>query len=231
MTRDVSGALLWGRALLLAAVVLVTGVVGHTSADGLLPGPAGLTVLAALVLVTCAALLGRPATRLRLVAVTVGGQTLVHLALTVTAGHAGDHTTAVVRRAPSPLPVVDGRRVGSLLDQYDAAAGPALGPGPALPLGHLVADLSDHAPMMAAHLVASALVGLWLAVGEQALWTLVALAGALACAPLRVLVAVVPAPAARRQNPVVAAWPGPTAPTPLLARAVVRRGPPSALAA
>ena len=40
---------------------------------------------------------------------------------------------------------------------------------PTLPVGHLVSDLSAHAPMMVVHLVAAALVGLWLAHGERCL--------------------------------------------------------------
>ena len=46
-----------------------------------------------------------------------------------------------------------------------------------LPVGHLLNDLSAHAPMMAAHLAASAVVGLWLAYGEHCLWTVLALTG------------------------------------------------------
>jgi hypothetical protein len=37
--------------------------------------------------------------------------------------------------------------------------------------------MTAHAPMMAVHLVAAALVGLWLAYGERCLWTMIAVTG------------------------------------------------------
>ena len=48
---------------------------------------------------------------------------------------------------------------------------------PTLPVGHLINDLSAHASMMAVHLAAAVLVGLWLGYGERCLWTLLALTG------------------------------------------------------
>ena len=228
MNTHVTGVLLGLRALALAVVVFTSGAFSHASADGLLPGPLGLATLFALSAAGSAVLLARPASRLRLVLGTVAGQALVHLVLTITAGHAGDTATTAARPTPRGLPVVDGRRVGSLLDQYDAAAGPVLGSGPVLPVGHLVSDLSEHAGMMSAHLVASVLVGLWLSVGETALWTLLALAGARLLAPFRLRATLPSAAGVRRQNTVIADWAGPAAPPPLLARAVVRRGPPAA---
>ena len=49
------------------------------------------------------------------------------------------------------LPVVDGRRVGSFQDAFlGTSSQPAT--TPTVPIHHLVADLSAHAPMMVAHL-------------------------------------------------------------------------------
>jgi hypothetical protein len=46
------------------------------------------------------------------------------------------------------------------------------------PVQHLLADLTGpHAVMALAHLAAAAVVGLWLAIGERALWTVLALMG------------------------------------------------------
>ncbi len=224
--------LVWSRAFALAAVTMLTGVVGHLSADGLLPGLPVLTGLSLVVLVLCAALLDRPASRRRIVALLVLGQAGVHLAFSVTAGHVGDRVAPTPKLTAGGLPSVDGHRVGSLMDAYDATTGATPGVVPALPIGDLVADLSAHAPMMAAHLAAAALVGLWLAAGERALWALVALASRAALGPLAVAFAAGRAVVA----PPAAVLPITTEPRPpqvpaLLARVVVRRGPPALLAA
>ena len=224
--------LVWSRASALAAVTMLAGAVGHVSADGLLPGAPVLAGLSVVTLVLCAALLHRPASRRRVVALLVAGQTAVHVALTVTAGHVDDRTATPTHPVGTgALPVVDGRRVGSLMDSHDAAVG-ASAATPVLPVGHLVSDLSAHAPMMLAHLAAAALVGLWLAAGERALWSLVALASRAAVGPLAVALAaarVVVAPPAAAVPVATEARP-PQVPV-LLARVVVRRGPPALLAA
>lgn len=41
---------------------------------------------------------------------------------------------------------------------------------------HQLLDLAAHGPMMLAHIAAAAVVGLWLAAGERALWDLIAVA-------------------------------------------------------
>lgn len=228
MERPTSGVLRWVRALLLAVVVMTTGTVGHVAAEGLLPPGSVLAVLLGLCTIMCAGALGRPASRLRVVALTVLGQAGVHVVLSATAGHAGDPAPASTRIVPAPVTDV-GRRTGSLYDHYvnNLPAAPA-GDG-ADPVVHLVADLAAHAPMMAAHLVAAALVGLWLASGEQALWALLALTAGrvlhlvapwVMFVPLRVP-PVTAAPARHLAAPRLAA----------LAPCVVRRGPPVLLAA
>lgn len=221
-------AVLWARAVLLASVTVFLGTAGHVSADGLLPGPAALSVLYAVALVGSAAFLARPATATRLVTLLVGGQTLVHLVLSASGGHVGEvarTTAAPARSGALVLPTVDGRRVGSLQDAFDAGA--TTTGGPALPIGHLIDDAAAHAPMMAAHLLVAALAGLWLAVGERSLWTLLALAAAVVLAPLTVLAAIARAglPVVRRLAARAAAPAGPPA-SARLARTLVRRGPP-----
>lgn len=176
----VDACVLWARALVVGSLAFSMGVIGHVTAAGLLPGPFFLAVLLAVSVLLSAPMLSRPASSLRIVAMLVGGQTLLHLVLSVTAGHAGDRTATVVATRSSAmgsLPVVDGRRLGSLQDAYTGAADQSGGLAPALPIGHLVDDLAAHAPMMAAHLVVAALVGLWLGYGERCLWTLIALTG------------------------------------------------------
>ncbi|SDD94811.1 hypothetical protein [Nocardioides lianchengensis] len=228
MEGRIDAGVWWCRALLVAGVAFFLGVAGHVTADGLLPGPATLAVLLVFTVLLSLPLLARPASRLRLVAMTVGGQALLHLALTVSGGHVGDRAAgaaAVPRRttALSDLPVVGGQRQGSLLDAYAAAPGGHPASTPTLPVGHLLHDLSAHAPMMAAHLAAAGLVGLWLAYGERCLWTVLALTGRrVLLVPLLVL-PVLEEPARRR--PVVVA-PRPDLRSRWLAQPLSRRGPP-----
>src|ERR1700754_1831549 len=86
---------LWARAALLAFLACCLGVVGHVTADGLLPGPVWLGVLLLVAVVLCVPLLSRPASSLRIVLLLVGGQTLVHLFLSIAAGHRGDPRPSV----------------------------------------------------------------------------------------------------------------------------------------
>lgn len=196
MTSRIDAAVVWSRALLLGVVTLFLGVAGHVTADGLLPGPLALGALFGATVLLSAPMLARQVSAVRMVALLVGGQTVIHLVLSLAAGHRGDATAATASpgTALGALPIVDGRRVGSLQDAYDGAAGHGGGLAPAVPVGHLVDDLAAHAPMMAAHLAAAALVGLWLAYGERCLFTLLALTGrrVLAAASALTPVAVLP---------------------------------------
>jgi hypothetical protein len=183
MEARMDPCVLWARALAVGSIAFFLGVAGHVMADGLLPGPLFLAGLLAFSVLLGVPMLNRPAGRLRLVALLVGGQTFIHLVLSVTAGHAGDASPASTTGAGAgatglrTLPTVDGHRVGSLQDAYQGMSGHASATAPALPIGHLINDLSAHAPMMVVHLVAAALVGLWLARGEACLWTILALTG------------------------------------------------------
>lgn len=188
-------ALRWLRAGTLAGVTTTVGTVAHISAGGLLP-PVTWAMFGLAVLTSAfATLLGRPATRRLLVLLVCGGQFLVHGLLTASAGHAGDHR-APHHGAGHGLSHAGGRagsfdpdpvaawvsttdRRGSLFDLTTgstALTSGSAGPEVRLPhwLGHVVADLTGpHALMMLVHLMAAALVALWLAVGEQAIWVLV----------------------------------------------------------
>ena len=158
--------LLWLRALLLATVALSVGSVAHVTADGALPGAPALVVLLALGTAAAAPLLRSRASTRRVVLLLVLGQATVHAVLTAASGHHDD--------GPAEVPAT----------------------GPALWVHHLAEDLTAaHAVMALAHAAAAAVVGLWLARGEHALWLLVALAGH----------ALVPMP--RLSAAVVTAWP------------------------
>lgn len=220
------GAVLWLRALLLASVAFFLGTAGHVTSDGRLPGPAVLATIFAVAVLLALPVLARPASPTRLVAVVVAGQTLLHLTLSLSAGHAGDPVAPpgpARRTALDVLPTVGGQRQGSLLDAYSSMSG-AHAPTPTLPVGHLVADLRSHAAMMAAHLVVAVVVGLWLAYGERCLFTLLALTGRRLVLTLGLLVA---RPVLRRPRlRPVPVHRLPIRPADWLARPGTRRGPP-----
>jgi hypothetical protein len=167
--------------------MLASGAVSHVAAGGLLPHPVVLLLMVGGFTAMSARFLLGPASTARIVTLVVVGQGLAHTALSALAGHRGDATTAL---PPAPSHVVaslpvgaDGDRVGSLLDAYHSATPAAAAHGgPSLPttwVGHLVGHLSEQGPLMlAAHVAGAVALGLWLAVGERALWALLDLAAA-----------------------------------------------------
>lgn len=188
METRVAAPVLWLRALFAGSFAFFLGLAGHVMADGLLPGPALLTVLFLGTVLVSLPFLARPASRLRMLVLLLGGQTFIHLAFTLTAGHVGDPQRPSTGLAhgvgPASLPTVGGQRVGSFQDAFHGtAAQPAQ--TPTLPVHHLVADLQAHAPMMVAHLAAAALVALWLAYGERVVFTVLTVTAGLVLALVR----------------------------------------------
>lgn len=197
MRADEAGpALRWSRACVTALVALGLAVVAHASAGGGVPAGA-VAVLAVVLVVGAAAFLGRPAGRTRVIVLVAVGQASGHLVLTALAGHGTPHSLAAGPVAPGPVAAgsgaargpfpqvltTPGARTGSL---RDLVAGPAGAVDPSAAgawvqphwLTHVVEDLSGpHALMALCHLLAAAVLGWWLASGEEALWTLVLLAG------------------------------------------------------
>ncbi|MEZ5098074.1 MAG: hypothetical protein R2731_19535 [Nocardioides sp.] len=182
----VGAALLAVRAALLGAVVLAIGVVSHTSADGLLPGPPALLGVLAATTALAATVVRAPSSTPRIVTLVVGGQALVHVALTALAGHRGD--PAAPLRVPTPdwrTTLAETGGSGSFRDRMAAADPGALDGGAGAAgldlgwVGHLVEHAGTVGPaMLLAHTAAAVTVALWLAAGESALWTLVALMAA-----------------------------------------------------
>lgn len=176
-----SGVLLWGRAATLSAVVMLVGSVSHVSAGGLLPHAGWLAAMTAVCAVLCARFLLTAIGTFRLVAVVVAGQALVHVALTVSGGHRAAPTGAA---GLADHPHAPGEGAGALHALQHAAETTALtnDPGHSAAygaLGHLVEHTVSAGPLMLlGHLAAAVAVGLWLAVGESALWTVLALTSA-----------------------------------------------------
>ncbi len=179
-----TGPLLWGRAAVLSAVALATGAFAHVQADGLLPGSVVLVGLVACGTLASAPFLRRQGSTLRIVALLVAGQSVVHMALAVTAGHRGDPASGGV--APTVVPTVPtttgtgtgaGARSGSYFDVAYAphTTGHSGGLTVPAPVLHAITDITAHPAMALAHLLAAAVCGWWLASGERALWRLVEL--------------------------------------------------------
>jgi hypothetical protein len=199
-TSRATPALLWSRAALLAAVVVVVSALGHVWADGLLPGPAAMVGLVAVTALVSARFLTRQASTLRLVVLLVGGQAAIHGVLSLLAGHGAGHGASHAAghaaghgggAAASGGWVFDGHqaeRSGSYFDQVEAmqAATQLTGQSTALSAAagagqagwsHLVEHLAAQSiPMFLAHTVVVVLLGVWLAVGERALWAVLTLA-------------------------------------------------------
>lgn len=223
--------LVWGRALVLTGFTFLVGALGHVTAGGLLPGAPALVLLLGTGTTLAAVLLSRPASARLLVALVVVGQALVHGALSLTAGHAGAGHAGAASYTSGPLtgslPTASGGRVGSLQDHYEATVAAPAATGLTVPDP---AALLDHLPMFLAHAAAGVLVGLWLAMGERAVWTLLGLAVRTVLAPLAV--GLLPVTPSRRPRPaVVHLHPLHRSSLDRVARSVVRRGPPALLAA
>ncbi len=182
--QSLGPALRYGRALLLALVALVFGIVAHVTAGGLMPAVASVVVLVVPLLAVNAWLLGRQATALRLCVLLVLEQTVVHGGLTALAGHAstGPGGAAHAESAPTGLGQAaalpgGGSRSGSYQDLVHAVHGSEVATLTLpTPVQHVLADLSGPNALMAVgHLVAAVGVALWLAWGERALWTVIGL--------------------------------------------------------
>lgn len=250
--------LLWSRAALLGTVVVTVSAVGHVSADGLLPGPAALVALLLAATVVSARFLTHQASPLRLVTLLVAGQGAIHGALSVLAGHGSAGSAVTTSGAAYDGRVVE--RSGSHFDQVAVlhatavehlaatASGTTAGAttsgtaGPesaAAGWSHLVEHLAGQSPaMLVAHLAVVAVLGLWLAMGERALWSVLVLTTTrlhdlAARAVLLVLGQGSLAPHARvLRGPVLATRLRTVVPLPqLLHHVVVHRGPPALLAA
>lgn len=192
------------RACVATALSLVLAIVGHVSADGLLPSTWAMVGMALLCFAGSALWLAHETSRWSLALLLVGAQSTIHFAMTSLAGHGG-HGAA----ATSPTAAFT-----------DAAH-------------HLLTDLATDGPMVAAHLAAAAATGVLLGHGERALWKVLALvaraAGFVPLALRLLLVPVASTPATRLPQTVADDAPRRT---PLrLADTHVRRGPPGLLLA
>ena len=184
-SKRASGLLLWARAGTLGAVVMLLGSVSHASAGGLLPHVGWLAAMLTVSTVLSARFLLQAVAPVRLVTLVVVGQALVHLGLTLAAGHRAAPSAGGLTDHPHAPGEVGARHA---LEHAAEAAPLATDAAPSLgsaTVGHLVEHTAETGPvMLLAHLAAAVAVGLWLAVGESALWTVLALTST----PVRTLI-------------------------------------------
>lgn len=169
--RRIGGILLWARALVLAAVALLGGTVAHTAADGLLPSTRAMLVLLAAAALVASRFVRRPPSRTLTVLLVIGGQTAIHVALTLLAGHRGDVPASAPAVALAPA-------TGSLHDELMGGRVPRAATPSGEWVTHLARHVSEQSPwMVLGHLVAAVLLGWWVATGETAVCRLLVLVG------------------------------------------------------
>ncbi|MFE2104114.1 MULTISPECIES: hypothetical protein [unclassified Streptomyces] len=201
------------RAAVFAAVCVLLAALGHVMMSGQhVPGWA----LAAGLAVTGAAgwsLAGRERGVPLIVTVVVAAQAALHEAFSF----------AQSASAPMPSMPMDSMDMGSM-GHMDMSGTDHLAH-----MGHTMGDGSSSFGMLAAHLFAALLCGLWLAYGEQAAFRILRAAAARLAAPLRLLLALPDTPV--RPRPRVRRRRSRRAPRLLLlVHSIISRGPPAGVA-
>ncbi|MFH0515644.1 hypothetical protein ACHBTE_00480 [Streptomyces sp. M41] len=256
---SVSGPLRVVRAAVFAAVCVVLATVGHAVMSGAgLPWwmlLSGTAAVAAVGWVFGA----QERRRRTVAALTVAIQACLHVGFTLAQPHSGGHTSAAsagggtqsVRQwvafllcGPNPTPAQAARaydiavqaglthRMHAAAAHGDTGAGTSVGHDMAsMPGMHDMSQMTGTASwgMLAAHVLAAVLCGLWLAQGERAAFALLRACADRAFVPLRLVLAVLrplPRPAALRPYP----HPRQRMRQALLVHSLTTRGPPGTVA-
>ncbi|WP_432247220.1 hypothetical protein ACRAR1_03835 [Streptomyces sanyensis] len=196
------------RAAMFAATCVVLAAVGHILMSGSPVGPGGLAAALAVTGALAWLLGGRERTPGAVTGATVAVQAGLHAAFSLAQALAAPRTGpgSLLREWAGHLLCSPAPGTGAHLSDAAAAHSAGhLGHGAAhlahgaMPAGHGSAGMSP-AGMLAAHLLAALLCGLWLAHGERAVFRVLhALAGWLA-APLRCVLRLAPPPGAPRSR-------------------------------
>jgi hypothetical protein len=157
------GVLCWLRALVLGFVALAIGASAHVAAGGTLPAVGALLALLGVVTIAVAPMLRSPAPTRRVVVLLVTGEAFIHLVLSVTSPA---RTVGPEASSPGTAPLAGGHHTHDALVQGGSA------PHSGWLVQPLTGTSGQHLLMAEAHLAAAVAVGLWLAAGERALWTL-----------------------------------------------------------
>lgn len=147
----------WLRALTLASVMLASAVSGHVAGGGGAPPRALVGPLLVVLTLTIAPFLDAPASSRRVVALVLGGQAGLHVAVELVGRTPATHASPMAMNA-SPAHAMPPAMPGDLTATSVGALG------------------APHVTMLLAHVGAALVVALWLAAGERAAWNLVAVA-------------------------------------------------------
>ncbi len=139
----------WVRALLLASVMLVAGCSGHAVGGGGAPPVALLGPMLVVTMIAVAPFLDAPASTLRVAALVLVAQGVLHVVLQVVSGG----TSSPVTMTSSGGDMAPMATHGSMTSMQAAS--------------------NAHLGMLLAHVAAALVVAAWLAAGERAAWTLV----------------------------------------------------------
>ncbi|MEV5427763.1 hypothetical protein [Streptomyces sp. NPDC052701] len=219
------------RAAVFAAVCVVLAALGHAMMSGDHVSPAILVAGWAATGVAGWCLAGRERGLVVITTVAVAAQALLHSAFSL--APPAPVTGAPVAPMTGGPGAVDaaaaGHDMGSLLRSAHLAVSMGTEHGAGAHLGH--ATGGDSSPgMLAAHLLAALLCGLWLGYGERAAFRLLRAVGGRLTAPLRLLFAL-PAPPHRPGVRVRRARSDRAPRLLLLVHAITSRGPPAGAAA
>ena len=156
----------WVRAALLTLLVVASTLAAHVTGGGVLPDLTMLLPVCALATLASAAVLRRPLSWWWSATVLLAGQTALHGALqllpaTATATATGTGTSGGAAGMAGHAP---------------QAAASHLGAEPGVTTLRALTEWSGDARMVGAHVGAAVLVGAWLAAGERAAWSVLALA-------------------------------------------------------
>ncbi|MFF0479181.1 hypothetical protein [Streptomyces sp. NPDC004284] len=224
------------RAALFAAVCVLLAAIGHILMSGRAV-PAG-TLGAAFVgtAVGAWALGGRERGLLAVTSAAVAFQSVLHLTFSRSQASAAVPATghATMDHAGMAGMTMSGTGNGGLTMDHMAMAHAAMGHAAmgqgSASAGHDMTDSTSSAGMLAAHLLAALLSGLWLAHGERAVFRLLRTVPARVFRPLRLLLAVFPAAVDRPRVRRARSGGGRVPRRLLLARALLTRGPPRVIA-
>lgn len=147
----------WARALTLPSVLFISALAGHTAAGGVTPAAPVLVFLFVMTVAVLVPLIGALISPARIVALLIVGEGLLHIAL-------GRSTVMSAMNDPAAMSSPTGCHL-------------MMQPISATPYGFVMSLMSDgHVIMLAAHVAAAGVVGVWFAAGERVLWNVLRLA-------------------------------------------------------
>ena len=156
----------WLRAVTLPSVLFTSGLVSHVAGGHVIPGASVLGPLFVLTVLAAAPFARAAITPAQAASLLIGGQGLLHAALHMLGDKAVTVTTTMCR---GPMDAAGSSPSGSHLMSSYLMTPPSAEASHGFPISPVS---SGHMVMQLAHLAAVVMVGVWLAAGERAFWTL-----------------------------------------------------------